>query len=158
MVGGLRLRRKQTAPGVIQTQIPTPHQYPINNKQSGGAGKAYRPRGVAQKGEEEAYQHRRFFCGTGIDLYKMRLFFLINGYFYSQFTQGSFLYKPLKTREPLGKNTPFSFFGLPPKIPPLLLHESSILVVPTSTEVGRPGCYSRLEFFRFSSDIHNFCR
>ena len=75
----------------------------------------------------------------------MRLFFLINGYFYSQFTQGSFLYKPLKTREPLGKNTPFSFFGLPPKIPPLLLHESSILVVPTSTEVGRPGCYSRLE-------------
>ena len=144
MVGELRLRRKQTAPGVIHTQIPTPHQYPINNKQSGGDGRPTGRGGGHRKGRR-SLPARRFFCGTGIDLYKMRLFFLINGYFYNQFNQESFLYKPLKTRELLGKNTPFSFFGLPPKIPPLLLHESSILVAPTSTEVGRPGCYSRLE-------------
>ena len=53
MVGELRLRRKQTAPGVIHTQIPTPHQYPINNKQSGGDGRPTGRGGGPQKGEEK---------------------------------------------------------------------------------------------------------
>ena len=53
MVGELRLRRKQTAPGVIHTQIPTPHQYPINNKQSGGAGKATGRGGGHRKGRKK---------------------------------------------------------------------------------------------------------